>query len=142
MGNYIASGDLDIPQDTLLDLVDDEDAGSMTAEAQARVDQAIADAEALVDGYCGARYAVPFATPPGLVKNLARRIAEWNLYNRRDRVPEAVQRAYDGAVSTLKLIAQGKVSLGVDPGPAGRSQAGPRYEAPERVFTRDTMKGF
>ena len=44
------------------------------------VDRALADADALIDGYLAGRYAMPLASTPPLVVDIAQRITIWNLH--------------------------------------------------------------
>jgi phage gp36-like protein len=126
----------------LVQLTDDEGSGSVNAE---RVAQAIADADEEIDGYAGARYAVPLDPAPGVVRKLSADIAIYNLYGRRDKVPEARAERYGRAVQTLEKIAAGKFSLGSgDPegNPPGSSAPEMAGGNPRRVFSRDGMRGF
>ncbi|MRR15697.1 MAG: DUF1320 domain-containing protein [Deltaproteobacteria bacterium] len=130
-----------ISEDVLIQLTDDDNAGVIN---QASVTAAIAQADAEIDGYCGARYTVPFVTVPAVVKALSIEIAVYYLYKRRT-VPEKIEKAYDKAIAKLKDISRGLLSLGVaDPPPAATSAGGAESNKPvsDRVFTRDKMTGF
>ena len=140
---YCTQADIElaISDDVLTQLTDDDNAGSADAEVVA---QAIATADAEIDGYCAAKYAVPFATVPAIVKALSIEIAVYYLYKRRT-VPEIIEKAYDKAIARLKDIAKGLLTLGVDPPPAASTTADSaecNKTASDRIFTRDTLKGF
>ncbi len=97
-----------IPESKIIELTDDEGAGIVAEE---RVTEAIAKADALIDSYCGEVSEVPFTTVPAIIKQHSITITIYNLYARRQRIPEAVQKSYDNAVSHLKDIASGRASL-------------------------------
>jgi phage gp36-like protein len=101
---------------------------------------AIADADALIDGYCGARYALPLSPVPGLVGALAADIARFKLH--RDDPPEVVQKAYDDAIQQLLRISRGDIVLDV----AGSEPEGTGNQVtttmPDRVFSRAKMAGY
>lgn len=102
---------------------------------------AIADAETLIDGYVGSRYALPLAAAPALLTQLACEIARYKLH--KDSPPEVVAKNYDAALRSLRDIADGRMALPVGeaetPTPAGD---GVRISRPDRVFSSDTLKGF
>lgn len=132
-----------IPEDALAQLTDDEGAGRLIEE---RVEEAIASADAEIDSYCAARYAVPFGTVPAVVKKVSADIAIYNLYSRRvEEIPAARADRYKNAIRLLDGIAKGTITLGVDPAPTAStegSKAEANKTASDRVCTRDTMEGF
>jgi phage gp36-like protein len=129
-----------IDEDVLIQLTDDDDAGAVDADM---VTRAIADADALIDGYCGKKYTVPFSTVPSLVRKFSVDIAIYNLYGRRKGAPEDRRNRYKEAVEFLKGVAAGNNSLGEDD-PEGPDADAPEMSTsnPERIFTRDKMSGF
>lgn len=131
-----------LPEELIVQLTDDEAAGSLN---QARVEEAISQADSEIDSYCGGRYAVPFSAVPDIVKKLSADIAIYNLYSRLVRdMPEVRADRYRSAVRQLEAIACGKLSLGVDPAPGASSEgrAETNTETDKKVFTRDSLKGF
>ena len=141
--SYIVQADLlaQVSEAQLVQLTDDETIGVVNTT---RVSQAIADADAEIDGYVATRYAVPVAAPvPALLKKLSIDITIYNLWRRRQKIPELVRTAYEDAIKKLEQIAKGTITLGVDPAPAesSKSSAGETF-GPERVFDRDKMGGF
>ncbi len=130
-----------ISEEQLVQLTDDD---KMGVADDAKIAKAIADSEAEVNGYVATRHAVPIAAPvPDLVKALAIDIAIYRLWRRRQRVPADVRTAYDDAVSKLKDIARGTLTLGIDPAPADSTKGSSgEVFGPERVFDRDKMSGF
>ena len=131
-----------ISEETLIQLSDDDNLGVVNED---NVTQAIATADAEIDGYCGVKYAVPFTgTIPAVVGKLSAEIAIYYLYKRRI-VSEKIEKQYDKAVARLKDIARGLLSLGVDPAPLASTDASrPKSNKTEndRVFTLDKMRGF
>jgi phage gp36-like protein len=126
-------------EDVLIQLTDDDDAGVVDADV---VTQKIADADALIDGYCGAQYAVPFTTVPALVLKFSVDIAIYNLYGRRKGAPEDRRNRFKEAVDFLKGVAAGNNSLGENDPAAGETSFELSSNNPDRIFTRDKMAGF
>ncbi|GAB4389038.1 MAG: hypothetical protein Kow0025_11970 [Thermodesulfovibrionales bacterium] len=131
-----------LPEEVLVQLTDDEGLGSVNRQ---RVEEAIAQADAEIDSWCGERYAVPFSTVPAVVKKMSADIAVYNLYCRRvAEMPEVRKDRYRNAVRQLEAISKGAVSLGVDPAPSasrdGRAET--NKAASDQVFTRDKLEGF
>jgi len=130
-----------IPEDVLAELTDDTGAGAVNAE---RIDAAIKDATDEVNGYCQARYPVPFSPAPGYVKKLTMDIALYNLFSARgydeDSTDKSIIDRYRAAVRSLENIAKGVITLG-EPAPPPASD-GTDIEHPPRVFSRDKLEGF
>lgn len=130
-----------IPETVVIQLTDDENAGSLN---QARVDEAIASADAEIDSYCGGRYTVPFTTVPDIVKKISVDIAIYNLYSRRvEVIPETRAERYKNAIRQLEAIATGKISIGEteeDVPETGGVKI--NTTADDRIFTKDTLSGF
>jgi phage gp36-like protein len=142
---YLTAEDLaaQVPAHQLLELADDDGDGQADAAVLAA---AIAAAEATVDGYLQARYRLPLAAVPAVLTRLARDLAVWELWSRRD-TPEVEKRPvylrWKEALRFLEKLAAGEVLLGVEPQPeqapaTARVERGPA----DRVFTRDSLKGF
>jgi len=109
------------------------------------LDKALADAAELIHGYCrSAGYAVPFAAPaPNAVAQWQADLAFYNLHRVATEVPEKLAKDFDRTMAQLKDVARGVFTLeaaGV-PAPAAQEET-VLLEAPDRDFTRDTMKGF
>lgn len=122
-----------------------DDAATQTINTD-NVDAAIAEADELIDSYVGKVKAVPLVPVPGLIKNLSVNIAIWNLHVRRSVVDGIRQKTYDDALKTLKLVAEGTVTLGEEEGilPEETTEGGPESSTPEsdRKFTDDSLSGF
>jgi len=142
MGNYITQADLEnkISKSLLIQLTDDDKTGLIDST---KLDSAINEAEAEIDGYIATKYTVPVSPVTDLLKKLARQIAVKNLYDRRPSTPENVNDNYDNAIAFLKAVAKGDATLGVDPPPAESTQGSAgEVSGPERVFTRDKLGSF
>jgi len=86
------------------------------------VTRAIADAEAEINGYLASRYTLPLGSTPEILKRLTCDLARYLLYD--DVAPDQIRDRYKDAVALLKGIAEGKVSLAIDPA----SQPAPQAE--------------
>ncbi|MFQ3664675.1 MAG: DUF1320 domain-containing protein [Sphingomonadaceae bacterium] len=117
-------------------LTDDKGIGILDA---ARLDEALLDAQGMVEGYLAARYAVPLALPaPALVRSIVFDLALARLY--REAVPPAVADNRDRALALLRDLADGTAALGV-----AATTDSPRpviVQANERRFTRQRMRGL
>jgi len=128
-----------IPEQTLIDLTDDQ--GLATVDTTV-VDEAIAEAGELIDGYLRDRYSLPLSAVSGVVNSLALDIATHILYGRRAefKMPENVGKAYDNALRMLREIRVGNISLGL-PSPSGQSAtSGASFTGGGRRFTRDSQR--
>lgn len=104
--------------------------------------RALEDADAKINAYIGKRYSLPLASMPRVILAAAADIARYGLYE--DRATETVKERHGAAIKFLESVAAGRVSLGdiasaiEIPGETG----GPAVQAPDRVFTQDTLKDF
>lgn len=126
----------------LVQLSDRADPPSGAVDA-AVVAKAIADAGELIDGYLAARYALPIPAPvPALLSDLCGVIARYKLHI--NEPPERVRKDYEDALKRLREISDGTIILQVAGAQSAEISAddGPAIAGPERVFSRDTMKGL
>ena len=138
---YCTQSDLlkQITSEQLIQLTDDADAGVADT---AIVDDAIAAADAVIDGYCAQRYTVPFASTPPIINEISVTVALYKLFTRRAHaMPELRKEQYDNMIKMLKDIEAGHLSLGV-PAPTANPDRKGTYGGNERIFTRDDMEGF
>lgn len=140
---YIVQADLTevLSAVTLLQLTDDEKNGTQVA---ARVASAISSSEGEINGYLGVRYVVPVAgIVPPLIRKWDLDITNYFLHQRR-RVPDDVRQAYEDAISRLRDVAAGKMTLGIAPTPEVSLPLGGTgaVYGPPRVFTRDTLASY
>jgi phage gp36-like protein len=124
-----------IPEETLIQLTDDEGAGIVN---QVRLDEAIAHADEEINSYLGLRYNIPFASPiPGIVKKMSVDITIYNLYSRKlETIPSTRGDRYKNAIRMLEGISKGTVSIGESTEPAGETdQVKADRTAEDRIFT-------
>lgn len=110
--------------------------------AAARIAQAIAEADAVIDGYLGRRYTLPLPNPPAILVTWSRAIVRYKLHNDRitDDRTDPVARDYRDAMKFLQLIAEGKFSLGIEDPTIGGSALGEILIDPgHKVFGRRVM---
>ncbi len=139
-----------MPYATLQDLVDrfgyeqlaqlsDRDAGAVIDETV--IGRALADADAEIDGYLTALYALPLASVPALLVRMACDLARYRLFG--DRVTEQVRQLYTDAVRDLKAIASGAIKIDAA-APLAPSAASTtiKVSAPSPMFGSDTLGGY
>jgi phage gp36-like protein len=132
-----------IPEQDMIELTDD-----MVPAAKiiaANVNKAIADAGELIDGYLRGHYRLPLSPVPGIISTLACDIAVYRLYARKSRItpPEGVSDRYKNALALLAKMQSGDIMLGAG-GDISTESDTDRVGATagDRIFTRQTMKGF
>lgn len=111
------------------------------AVVDAVLDRAIADAEGEIDGYVGARYALPLPAPvPPVLVSIACDITRYRLYD--DAVTPVVRQRYEDAIARLKDIAAGRLTLGIDPASTTPAAIGVRVSSRDRVFGDDLLERY
>lgn len=128
-----------LPEDLLLQLTDDAGAGIIDV---AVADTALETADVEIDGYLGARYGLPITPVPAIIAKQAVDIAIYNLYARRQGPPEHWQKRYENVIRFLERIADGRISLGADDPDEGAASSAEVVSTPERLFSRESMKGL
>ena len=79
------------------------------------ITQAIADADAEIDAYCGSQFSgLPFSSVPDIIRAKAVDIAIYHLYSRRQGAPEWRAKRYDDAIKFLAKVSEGKITFGGD----------------------------
>lgn len=140
--SYAAPADLEkwIDGDRMIRLTDDQDTGSVNTTI---VDSILDAASLEIDGYLGGRYALPMSPEPPILKKLCVDIAGYLLHIRREEAPgDYWETQYKNAIAFLTKIASGQVSLGAaDPEGSGSSNE-VNVSGPDRVFSRDSLKGY
>ncbi len=116
----------------------DPPAGAIDA---AIVAQALADTDAVIDGYLAGRYQLPLASIPPQLPPIAQSIAIYKLhvYEPEKKIADE----YQAAIADLVRIANGVIRLavaGIEPTSSGAS--GVETIDRERDFTPETMTGF
>ncbi|MDH3998905.1 MAG: DUF1320 domain-containing protein [Desulfuromonadales bacterium] len=130
-----------LPEETVVQLTDDEDSGDIDA---ARVVAAIERADQEIDAWCGSRFHVPFTSTPAIIGGISTDLAIYYLYGRtQEEIPQTRKDAYDNALRTLEQIADGKLSLGAaEAASSSASSANASFCGNTRRFTRDSLKGM
>lgn len=135
----------ELSEDELLQLADDADDGTIDADVVAR---AIEHSDATIDGYCGTRYSVPFdsaliSTTLKIIRKLSVELSICRLFHRRGIMNEARESDCKLAVSFLKDVARGVVTLGAgDPDGTPAEANTPDIQSDDRLFSRENMGGF
>jgi len=131
-----------IGEDLLKDLTDRESTGAINEE---RATQAMEDASAEIDSYAQERYTVPLSPVTRMVQSVAVDIAIYRLFLGRGYDAASADGAwaaqYRNAVAWLKSLAKGEAAIGAA-SPAEQGGQPSAVIAPDRVFDRETMKGF
>lgn len=114
--------------------------------AMARIQDAVAEADALIDGFLAKRgYPLPLSPVPKLVTGWSRSIARYLLHKSRISLEsnDPIVRDYRDALKLLQLTADGKFSLGGDDVVAtGGSSTDVRFAYAEPVFGRKQLSSF
>lgn len=107
----------------------------------AMIGVALEEADAEINSYLARRVATPIDPVPAHVRRIAADIARYRLW--KDHAPDYVVRGYTDAVAWLKRAAAGDVALGDSETATTTPSSGiVQTSAPDRVFSRDSMKGF
>ncbi|WP_411037639.1 gp436 family protein [Shinella sp. BYT-45] len=105
------------------------------------VGRALDDASALIDSYLTKVVKLPLANVPDVLVKTAADIARYYLHGKAAEKDSPVTTAYNQAVAWLRDVSRGLVELsagGETPAPAGGGSV--KAVAPNRVFTRDTLR--
>ena len=132
-----------LPEQSVIQLTNDDPHG--TEPDMDRVREALLAAGELVDGYLRGRYELPLAEAPTLLRDLARTIARFKLYERRPEsdLPETVMETYKDAVKTLEQIRNGRITLGMATTEKALPERGEhRISAPKAFFSPDMQKAY
>ena len=105
------------------------------------VEEALADTDAVIDGYLEAKYALPVSEVPTQLKDLGKAIAIYKLHV--EMVGEKITKDYENALRMLREIAHGDIRLTIAGKVAANNGAsGVRTTDRKRPFTNENLKGF
>ena len=105
------------------------------------VGRALADADAEIDGYLAALYALPLASTPPILVRIACDVARYRLFG--DRVTDQVRQLYTDAVRDLKSVAGGTIKIdGAAPLTPSVASETIRVCAPGRIFDHDMLGNY
>ena len=142
---YCTTTDLEklLPEAKLIRLTDDEATGAVNTD---RLQEAIDSGQEEIDTYLGNRFDLPITgTVPPILGKMNVDIAIWNLYSRvTEEIPDTRQKRYDNAISFLEKVAEGKISIGLQPPPSppddGDYEGGSQVSARDKVMDSTTME--
>ena len=142
-----APDDASVTRD-LLDLtIDNGDRSAYTADERAAADAAVAalqlalqDATDEIDSWIAPRFPDVAATPPPVLVAHCADLALYRLYQ-PGHPDDPIAQRHKGVMAWLKEVARGGIDLSA-PAPDPDMSAGVMYDAPPRVFTRDTLAGY
>ncbi|PTW61426.1 phage gp36-like protein [Breoghania corrubedonensis] len=108
------------------------------------VARALSDADALIDSYLRKRYALPLDPAPPVLVKIASDLARYNLYDDGADKDGPVVRAQGSALAWLRDVSKGLIELDDGTGDAPAASGGGQVRAsyPDRVFTRDSLRGY
>jgi phage gp36-like protein len=104
------------------------------------LNQALEDADAMINTYLAKRYDLPLASIPAVLPRHAAVIAYYDLH--RGHHPEEVRTNYEDTLSFLDKVSRGLVVLDAQGTEPSSAPADARVEGPDRMFSRDSLKGF
>ncbi|WP_417423606.1 gp436 family protein [Hoeflea sp.] len=118
-----------------------------TAETvdEVKINTALNDATAVIDGYVRGRYLVPIATPPKEIVRAACILARYDLAQGEATDPsEEMAKSRKDVISWLENIAKELIHLDVPPAaPEGAAVgSGPRMSDRERIMSLGSLRGF
>jgi len=126
--------------DELIQITNQDDPTATMVHAT-RVTNAAADVDALIDAKLGARYALPLASVPLVLTNIAADLVRARLYD--DRLPDRLADRERAALKLLDQVADGTLSLGLDAAAQATPPSdGPQYFTGSSVFTADSLRDF
>ncbi len=114
-------------------------------DAIQRIDDAVADAVAVIDGYLAKRGYLPLDPVPPMVSVWCRAITRYYLHQNNSGTDDKdpIVRDYKDALRFLQLTADGKFSLGADDTVENSPNAVEiQIDSDPKVFGRDQLKAF
>lgn len=139
----LADLQLTIPAMTLIQLSNDD--GAATLINIAVVEEAVRQAEELVDAHLRGRYNLPLTPVVSVIKDMTVNLARHWLYARRpegEELPGAVVRTYKAALQMLEQIRDGKLTLGIPTGQAAPEPGEMRVRARPRRFDSGLLERY
>lgn len=104
------------------------------------LDNALSDAAATIDLYLGGRYDLPLSSTPAALVDLCCTLAFYRL--NRGRYTDDLRKDYDDAIKTLEQISTGKIALDQGGQEPASAAAIAQVDGPNRIFNRESLKGF
>lgn len=131
-----------VPTRDLQLLTDFDGAGDVIVDA--RIEAALADATAEMNGWLTKAVSLPIANPPEYLSVVCRDLAMYRLHVNVGRVTDSQEKLRDAAIAYLKLVARGEASIGDETAEdtIETSDGIITAEGPDRVMTRDNLRRF
>ncbi|WP_349295241.1 DUF1320 domain-containing protein (plasmid) [Thioclava sp. 'Guangxiensis'] len=131
-----------VPPRDLIQLTDFEGASDEVDDT--RLQAALDDASAEIDSRIAKAVTLPLTTPPHILAVLCRDLAVHRLYSNIGMATEAQTKLRDAAISFLEKVGRGELALGGtgDTPPEVTSPGVAMTDGPERMLTRDRLRGF
>lgn len=121
-----------------------EDRTAQTVDA-VKIETALADVSAVIDGYIRGRYLVPVAAPPAEIVRAACVLARYDLAQGEHMEPsDEMTAARKDVIGWLENVSRELVNLDIPAAlPAGPAVgSGPRMSDRPRIVTHETLRGF
>lgn len=134
---------LAVPPQTLVWLSNDDDQAA--AISVPVVEQALEQANELIDAHLRGRYSLPLPNVPAVIRNAAVHLARHWLYARRPEgaaLPDAVTRSYKAAMQLLEAIRDSKISLGMPGQNAGAEPGSVRMRTKPKRFAATELDRY
>ncbi len=109
------------------------------------VDDAIADAEALIDSYARKVFSTPFEAPiPPIIVTMAKKLAVYNLKERRGVINDADRLEHEDRIQWLENLAKGVVDPGIapSPSPSGHNRSTATERPSAKRVSRKSLEGY
>ncbi|WP_256815400.1 MULTISPECIES: gp436 family protein [Pseudomonas] len=131
-----------IPELTLVQLSNDDSAAMQPNESV--IEEAVRQAEELVDGYLRGRYVLPLDPVPTVLRDAVVYLARHWLYQRRPEgtLPDAVKDSRKDTIKLLESIRDGVVTLGMPSGQIAPEPGEIRVRARRQQFGDETLGGY
>lgn len=117
--NYCTLEDIrgHVPEARLVEITDDANPNATGTVNVAVVEKAIAESSVIIDACIGKRFKLPLPGIPSVLRTICVDLSIYNLYERVTElnVSDGMQLRYKNALSLLKGIAEGEVSIGIVP---------------------------
>ncbi|EGF92426.1 hypothetical protein ABI_08620 [Asticcacaulis biprosthecium C19] len=124
--------------DALIQLTDEAGLGTID---QDKIDGALVDATNEINAYVAAKYDVASLVLPE--PNLTRYCCDLAYYYlHKDEVPEPVRKRYEDAIKWLTRLSRGEIKLTTAGIEAAAAPSTVEFVSPDRVFSRETMRGL
>lgn len=117
--------------------------GGDAAAVEARLQNALLDATAEIDGFVARQLKAASGPAPRVLNVICRDLALHRLYRNLGHDSERLKALRADALSWLRDVASGRIDLGDAPGPTRPTSGGVAItDGPVRLLTRDSLRGY